>query len=384
MAKVLVFGAGLMGRALAYDFCRQSNIEQVKIVELDPKRLQSALKVINSRKAIGEKLDISNDAAVKKALKGFDLAVGAVSYQFNEKLARACIESGAHFLDLGGNDAIVDATFKLNDKAKKAGVTIIPDCGLAPGLAGILGMHVYQQFDKCEEVHLRVGGLPQNPQPPLNYMLVFSVHGLINEYKEPVRIIENGKLKTVPGMSGLEKIAFPKNFGPLEAFYTSGGVSTLVKTLEGKIKNLDYKTIRYQGHQEKIQLLMDLGLFDEKSLPCCKCSPRDVTEHVLEKLLTIDDEDCILCRVWGVGKQGRDKVQLTYEFIDGHDRKTGLTAMMRTTAFPAAIIGNMILKGDIKPRGVHRQELVVPAPLLIAELALRDIDIKVKRKVIKK
>lgn len=363
-----------MGRALAHDFCRQSNISSVIITDISETRLKEAKKAVNSKKATFELMDIQDKKALNKLLKSADLAVGAVSYQFNAELTELCIKHGVHFLDLGGNDTIVDAQFSMHKQALKNGVTIIPDCGLAPGLAGILGMHVFRQFDSCDELHLRVGGLPQNPQPPLNYMIVFSVHGLINEYKEPVRVMTGGKVKTVPGMSGLEEIVFPKPFGKMEAFYTSGGVSTLVKTLKGKVKNLDYKTIRYQGHQEKIAFLMDMGFFDEEPNRL-GLSPRDMTEEILYNKLNLDDKDVILFRIWGEGKVGIKKVKKSFQCIDYFDESTGLTSMMRTTAFPAAIIANMILTGDIKERGVLHQEEIVPVPLLLKELAKRKIKI---------
>lgn len=374
MTKVVVLGAGLMGRALAWDLCRQDNIDSVVVADVSAARIKETKKIVDSKKATFTGLDIENAAGLKKLLKGAKLVFGAVSYQFNAKLTAACIAEGAHFVDLGGNDAIVDKQFAMSPKAKAKDVAVFPDCGLAPGLAGILGMHVFRQFDTCNDLHLRVGGLPQHPKPPLNYMLVFSVHGLINEYKEPVRVIRKGKLEIVPGMSGLETLEFPKPYGKLEAFYTSGGVSTLVKTLEGKVKDLDYKTIRYLGHQEKIQFLMEMGFFDEKKTSL-GITPRDQTEAILSEKLTLPDQDLILMRVWGEGTKGKKKSKISYRCIDLFDKKANLTAMMRMTAFPAAIIGNMILKGDIKTRGVLRQEEHVPVPLLLKELAKRNIKI---------
>ena len=371
MSRVLVFGAGFMGRALAWDLCRQPGVERVHVVDISPERLRDTEALVASPKARFSHLSVEDSDGVDRALEGVSLALGAVSYQYNARFTDTCIRAGAHFVDLGGNDAIVDAQFAMHDRAKAAGVAILPDCGLAPGLAGILGMHVYNQLPGCDEIHLRVGGLPQHPVPPLDYMLVFSVHGLINEYKEPVRILEEGALKTVPGMSHVEEITFPAPFGPMEAFYTSGGVSTLVKTLEGRVRDMDYKTIRYPGHAARIQLLMDLGFFDEAAGPDGR-SPRDFTEAHLAQRLALKDQDLILLRVWG-----RNTARsLTYECIDREDPTTGLTAMMRMTAFPAAIIGQMLLSGEIPGRGVLRQELAVPADRMIAELARRGVEIR--------
>src|SRR5205823_13354745 len=140
---------------------------------------------------------------------------------------------------LGGNNAVVDAELALDAQAKAAGVNIIPDCGLAPGMVAVLVAHGAQRFEHLDEVHIRVGGLPQNPKPPLDYQLVFSVEGLINEYIEPARIIGGGKIETVESMTELEDIEFPPPFGKLEAFQPSGGTSTLPDTFLGRVRELD-------------------------------------------------------------------------------------------------------------------------------------------------
>lgn len=375
MANVLVLGGGLMGRAMAYDLCRQEQVDEVRVVDIDQQRLDEAKAIVDSEKAVFETMSVTDDAALKSALTGVSLTMGAVSYQFNRRFTEACIEAGSHFIDLGGNDAIVDEQFALHERARQAGVTVFPDCGLAPGLAGLLGYYLYEGFDRCEEIHLRVGGLPQNPRPPLDYMLVFSMHGLINEYKEDCRVLQDGKLVEVPGMSGLETIRFPEPFGDMEAFFTSGGVSTLVKTLAGKVAALDYKTIRYPGHQAKIKLLMDLGFFGEDKR-FRGMSAREITEELLLDTLVLDDLDLTMLRVWGTGVKDGERKTHTVEFIDRHDEKTGLSAMMRTTAFPATIIGGMLLRGEIAERGVLRQELAVPVPTMITELQSRGVAIR--------
>jgi lysine 6-dehydrogenase len=152
---------------------------------------------------------------------------------------------------LGGNNYIVDAQLALDEAAKKANINIVPDCGLAPGMVSVLAMHGANRFDETEEIHIRVGGLPQTPKPPLDYQLVFSVEGLINEYIESARVIRDGKIIEVNSMTELETLAFD-GFSALEAFQTSGGTSTLPDTFCGKVKELDYKTIRYAGHCQKI------------------------------------------------------------------------------------------------------------------------------------
>jgi len=151
------------------------------------------------------------------------VAISAVPYFFNLSLAEAAVESGVHFCDLGGNNRIVAAEFALDAKAKEAGVTLIPDCGLAPGLVNILAVGAIDGLEAVKSVEIRVGGLPQKPHPPLDYQIVFSPHGLLNEYMEPATVIQNGKVAEVPSLTGWEEIAFVPPYDRLEAFHTSGG-----------------------------------------------------------------------------------------------------------------------------------------------------------------
>src|SRR5688500_8803983 len=188
--------------------------------------------------------------------------------------------------------------------AKAAEINIIPDCGLAPGMVSILAMHGAAKFDSVDEIHIRVGGLPQNPKPPLNYQLVFSVEGLINEYIEKARVIRNGEIREVQSMTELESLSFD-GFPALEAFQTSGGTSTLPDTFLGKIKELDYKTIRYAGHCEKFKTMIDLGLCssEEMLVDYAKITPRKVFGAILTKSLPADEPDYVLVRLEFVGKK---------------------------------------------------------------------------------
>ncbi|MBC7900276.1 MAG: saccharopine dehydrogenase, partial [Saprospiraceae bacterium] len=297
-----------------------------------------------------------------------------VNYWYNESLSRAAIETGTNFCDLGGNNYVVDEQLALDEKAKAAGINIIPDCGLAPGMVSILAMHGAAKFDEIEEIHIRVGGLPQDPQPPLNYQLVFSVEGLINEYLEVARVIREGSVKEVDSMTEIEELAFD-GFPPLEAFQTSGGTSTLPDTFLGKIRELDYKTIRYAGHCEKFKTMIDLGLCssDEIVADYVKVKPRKVFGELLQKHLPADGPDYVLVRLDFVGKTGGETKKVRYDIVDKQDEATGLSAMMRTTAFPASIIAQMMASGDVLERGATPQEKAIDPVKFVAELERRNI-----------
>jgi lysine 6-dehydrogenase len=296
-----------------------------------------------------------------------------VNYWLNEKLAHAAIEAGTNFCDLGGNNDIVDAELALDAEARARGINIIPDCGLAPGMVAMIAAHGAARFKSLDEIHIRVGGLPQKPEPPLDYQLVFSVEGLINEYVERARVVRGGKIVYVDSMTELETLDFPAPFGTMEAFQTSGGTSTLPETFLGRVKELDYKTIRYTGHCEKFKTMIDLGLCSSQPIDVGGGAvvPRRVLGELLVKHLPADGPDVVLVRVEVVG----DGKRLTYDIIDYQDEKTGLSAMMRTTAFPASIVALMMARGQTTSKGSLPEERCLPPDVFMAELKKRNIDV---------
>ena len=404
--KILVLGAGRMGHGAAFDLIHNSpGVEQVTVADADLKKAEAVAEAVGTSRIDAHHVDAANHSDIARLMAGHDSAISCVNYWYNESLSRAAIETSTNFCDLGGNNYVVDAQLALDDEAKAAGINIIPDCGLAPGIVSILAMHGAARFERLDEIHIRVGGLPQRPEPPLDYQLVFSVEGLINEYVEVARVIRNGEITEVPSMTELESLEF-EGFPPLEAFQTSGGTSTLPDTFLGKIKELDYKTIRYAGHCEKFRAMIDLGLCSSEPLsepPASaggqfvamdgsQITPRNVFAKLLQKHLPADGPDYVLVRLEfvGVGCRGphvskgetesstsndSGLKRLRYDIVDKQDPETGLSAMMRTTAFPASIIAQMMARGDVLARGATPQEKAIDPEKFVAELARRNIRI---------
>jgi lysine 6-dehydrogenase len=364
----------MMGRALAYDFAHSPDVEKVYLGDIDTKR---AADVASSIGGVVEpfKLDTGYYDDVIEAMKKVDVAVGATSYNHNFLLTNAAIESGVHFCDLGGNMDVFDKQVSLDAHAKAAGVCIIPNCGLAPGMSCAIAAGAAKRFDSVDEIHLRVGGLPQHPVPPLNYQLVFSAEGLINEYLEPAEIIRDRKLQKVDSMADLEELAFPPPFGKLEAFNTSGGISTLTRMFAGKVRSLDYKTIRYPGHCEKFKMLLDLGFAGTEPVIAGSSvlTTREFFENLLRNKLSFGGPDLVLTRITVKGMLGGNMRTLAYEMIDYYDKESNMSSMMRTTSFPTSIIAQMIVDGTITARGVLPPEACVPLDPLIAEMKKRNI-----------
>lgn len=379
--RILVLGAGRMGLGAAFDLAHNSgDVESVTVADIDEGRARAVAETVGSERVRAAQVDVADSAKVVGLMRGHDSVISCVTYFHNLRLARAAIEARSNFCDLGGNNAVVDSELALDAEARAAGVRVTPDCGLAPGMVSVLVAHGAARFQNLEEIHIRVGGLPQNPRPPLDYQLVFSVEGLINEYVERARVIREGKLIEVESMTEIESLEFPAPFGRMEAFQTSGGTSTLPETFAGRVRELDYKTIRYPGHCERFKLLLDLGLAsgEELELDGARISPRRVLGESLTRHLPADEPDLVFVRVEFKGRMTNEDVTthtLRYDIIDRHDERTGLSAMMRTTAFPASIIAQMMARGETSGVGAIPQERSVPPQRFVEELAARDIKI---------
>jgi lysine 6-dehydrogenase len=381
--KILVLGAGRMGHGAAFDLIHNSpDVERVTVADFDFDKAGAVAAAVGTDRIEAVQADAGNYDAMAELFAGHDSVISCVNYWYNVGLTKAAIPSGSNFCDLGGNNYIVDEQLALNDEAKAAGVSIIPDCGLAPGMVSILAMHGAAQFETLDEIHIRVGGLPQDPQPPLDYQLVFSVEGLINEYIEVARVIRGGRVLEVPSMIELESLSFD-GFPPLEAFQTSGGTSTLPDTFLGKIKDLDYKTIRYAGHCDKFKTMIDLGLCSSEEIvlsepgaiatgPALHTAPRKLFAKLLQNHLPADGPDYVLVRLEFAG----DGRRLRYDIVDKLDPATGMSAMMRTTAFPASIIAQMMARGEVNMRGATPQEIAIDPARFVDELTRRNIEIK--------
>jgi lysine 6-dehydrogenase len=376
--NILVLGAGRMGHGAVYDLAHNSPaVEAVTVADFDQAKAEAVAKGVGSAKITARRADASNYDEMAALFRGHDSVISCVNYWYNVELSKAAIETGANFCDLGGNNYVVDDQLALDEQARAAGINIIPDCGLAPGMVSVLAMHGARRFDEVEEIHIRVGGLPQDPRPPLDYQLVFSVEGLINEYIEVARVIRDSEIKTVDSMTELESLSFD-GFPPLEAFQTSGGTSTLPDTFLGRIRELDYKTIRYAGHCEKFKAMIDLGLCSSDAIPVdgADIKPRRVFGELLQKHLPADGPDYVLVRLDFVGRSNGENKSLRYDIVDKLDESTGLSAMMRTTAFPASIIAQMMARGDVLVRGATPQEKAIDPEKFVAELERRNIKIR--------
>lgn len=377
--KIGVLGAGLMGKEVARDLAQSDGVRTIGIADIDMNKADTAARAIPSEKVIPYQVDASNETELVNFMQKHDVIINALFYAFNERVARTAIKTGVHSLDLGGHiDHITDRILELKEEARKAQVTLIPDLGVAPGMINILTGYGVSKLTKAEAVKLYVGGIPLVPKPPLGYNHVFSLEGLLDHYTDPALIIRNGKAVEVPALSEVETIYFER-FGPLEAFHTSGGTSTLPRSFPD-LHTLEYKTVRYPGHAEKFKLLVDLNLTRkdyEVVINGKKIKPRDVLLEVLKPVLHLGDkDDAVVLKVIVSGLKDETQQTYQYEMITVKDRIQNVTAMARATAFTISTVAQMIGRGDIMRRGVYPPEQIVPGDLYIEEMAKRGVHIK--------
>src|ERR1051326_4542477 len=225
--KMLVLGAGLQGSAAAHNLLQHDAVELVTLADLHVDRLPRLLQPYQGERLHPVQLDAGDFAGTVGLMKGHDAALCALPYYFNEPMTRAAIESGCHFSDLGGNTEIVVAQRRHQAAAVASGSSVIPDCGLAPGMVNILAAEGIRRLDRARSVRIFVGGLPQHPEPPLNYHIVYSLEGALDYYTTPSWVRRGGKAVQVDALSELESQEFPEPVGTLEAFHTGGGISTM-------------------------------------------------------------------------------------------------------------------------------------------------------------
>lgn len=375
--KYLILGSGLMGSALAFDLSRSKGVTTITLADANIEAARKAAERIGSPLVKPIALNVEYQDDVVAAMEGHDCAIGAVSYRFNYGLSLAAIETGVHFCDLGGNDDVVQRQRSLDQKARNREIAIVPNCGLAPGMANVLAAGGAGLFESVDLISLRVGGLPQQPRPPFNYQLVFSVEGLVNEYSGFASTIRDSRITHKEALTEVEVIEFPPPFGRLEAFHTSGGASLLPEMFEGRVRHLDYKTIRYPGHCEKFRTLFELGFASSEPVVVGSnvLISREMFFELLKRKLSGNNPDVVLMRVTVSGLREGKQQTLEFNLIDFFDKNDNITAMMRTTAYPTSVIAQMLTNGIIGMRGVNTPEQCVPLRPFLAELRERSIAI---------
>lgn len=379
--KYGVIGAGRQGTAAAYDMVMHGDAEEVRLADVDYDAAKAAAQRVNDLTgrdvAQARHVDVSQIAAVVDLLYGLDVFLSAVPYHYNLSLSRAALQAGASMVDMGGNTDVVLDQIALDEQAQAAGISIVPDCGMGPGMNNTLAAYAIELLDEPREVYIWDGGLPQDPQPPWNYQLTFNINGLTSEYYGQTAFLRDGKITMVDTFEEYQEIDF-EPLGRLEAFITSGCTSTAPWTWEGKLQVYENRTTRYPGHFEQFKAYKLLGLFETEPVTLgdgTQVVPRELYHTLVEPRITAPDiRDVCMIRVKGVGGKDGKETAVIIDMLDYYDEETGFRAMERMTGWHCSIMASLVARGRVR-KGAVPQEICVPASEVVAEARKRGFNI---------
>ena len=367
--KVIVLGAGLIGKPLTMDLAKDDNFE-VGIADIN----WNILETIDNPRIAKRHIDLSRRTELKKAIREFDLVVNAVPGFMGFQTLKSVIEAGKDCVDIA---FYPEDVLELKTLAAKKGVRVISDIGVAPGMSNLLSGYAASQLDEVDQIDIFVGGLPKIRTLPWEYKAVFSPTDVIEEYTRPARLVENGEIVVKAPLTEVETLEFEK-VGTLEAF-NSDGLRSLIFTL--KAKNMREKTLRYPGYADKIKLLADNGFFSREKINFKEyaVSPLEMTCKILfdQWKLNEGDEDITVMKIVVEGKKEGEKLRYTFDLYDEYDPETKTHSMARTTAYTAAMAVRLMAsdlyreKGLQLPEQLGSQEKIVN--FMLAGLAKRNV-----------
>ncbi len=348
--KIIVLGAGMVGRAIAYDLSRDYDVTSVDYNNENLNWLKNKCTHIQTIQQ-----DLSHLSKLKEIVVGYDLVLGAVPGFMGYSVLKTLIEANKNVVDIS---FFPEDMFELDELAKQHGVTVVTDCGVAPGMSNFILGYYDSQMD-VKEFECFVGGLPVVREWPYEYKAPFSPIDVLEEYTRPARYIENGHLVTRLALSDSELINFPE-IGTLEAFNTDG-LRSLLKTMP-KIPNMKEKTLRYPGHIRYIQALKDGGFLSNEPIAIGNANirPMDFTSKILFKKwkLQPNEAEFTIMKIRIVGEYKGEKREVIYSLLDRYDASTELSSMARTTGFAATAVANLILSGKFQQKGICPPEFV--------------------------
>lgn len=382
MKNYCIIGAGRQGTAAAYDIVKFGEPNSLIIIDSNYENLKKCKNLIKELMGFditSIHLDISDRQKLVQSLSNVDIFLSSVPYPLNPYLTDVAIESKTSMVDLGGHTNNVIDQLNKSDEAVNAGITIVPDCGMGPGMNVSMALLAMEQFDTVEEVRVWDGGLPQNPTRPWNYNLFFNIQGLTNEYDGNAYFIRDGKVAEVPCFEDIEEINFSDSIGKLEAAVTSGGLSTMPWTYEGKLQLLENKTLRYPGHWKEMIAYRQLGLFDEEEIEFdgIRISPRKFYHHLLEPKISIQNpKDICIMRTEAIGLINNVRTTKTVDCVELYDDETSFLAMEKWTGFHASIVMQHIVDGKVSA-GAHPIEKALSGKDFYEYAKLRSYRIKI-------
>lgn len=378
--RMLVLGSGLMGPAAAYNALQDREVQRVTLADLSFAQLEAAQSKLARLPGFDRlslrAVDLNQWNATTRLIRDHDVVIAALPGAIIATGLRAALAERRPWVDLSW--PAPDQVESLRREAQEAGVLVIPGCGVEPGLTEIMARHLAEQMDRVEELHIKCGGIPVQPEPPLGYKIVFGGRRL------PLRpynafMVEDGQLVSVPRYSGVELIHFD-GVGEVEAWHEGFVPWLLELDALRNLKTGTQKTIRWPGFAAKVTVLKDLGLLSDEPIDVdgAFISPKRVLDALLYPAvqMTESDRDLTLMRVDVIGEEEGRRMMRTAEMVDRYDEALGFTSMARVTAFTAAIVARMVARNELAGTGLITPEQLITGSAftqLVEELAAMEI-----------
>jgi len=351
--RILVVGCGKVGSEIARDLATSDEVDSIVAMDASSQNLKLLRKRVPKIRTV--KLSISQKTPLHALLGKVDLVCGALPGRLGFDLMSETVKAGKDTVDISYTPR--DA-FLLQRRAKEVGCRVVPQCGVAPGFTNMCVGDASRRVEKMNSVEIFVGGLPEKPEPPLNYRIVFSLEDVVNEYSRPVQVIEDGKLKKVDALSGRGLTSFP-GVGRLEYFLTDG-LGSLPRSYP-RTREMHEFTLRYPGHADMMQTLRALGFFERNPVKIdgVEVEPRQLSIELLRPAMSQGSpEDFLALRVDVKGLSQGKKIHLRYQLLDHYNRRSGVSAMARTTAYPCTSVALLMGRGEIKESGIITPERI--------------------------
>lgn len=371
--RAIVLGAGMVGSVMAADLCREFDVTIADVRE-ENLAAASARAARAGGKVLTSKVDLSDPAAIARAVGPFDIVLGALASRIGFAALRAVIEAGKNYCDIS---FMAEDALDLTELARQRGVTAVVDMGVAPGMSNLLAGFEAAKLDDCREIEIYVGGLPRERSWPFQYKAGFAPSDVLEEYTRPTRLVEHGQVVVRPALTEPELMDFA-GLGTLEAVNTDG-LRSLATTLKAPF--MKEKTLRYPGHYELMRVLKATGLFSKDAIDVNgqKVVPLDVISKLMFPMWTYKpgEEDLTVMRIINRGTKGGTPTRVQWDLLDFYDKASQATSMSRTTAMPCTIMARMVAGGKFKTPGVITPELMgretAVVETMLAELQARNI-----------
>jgi lysine 6-dehydrogenase len=372
--KILVLGgAGAMGTVTVRDLAESPNVSEVVIADVSLERANRLRNLIGSQKVKAKPVDATNRQGLVEAMKEADAVANALPYHLNIQVMKAAMEAGKNLTDLGGVYHTTLKQLELHKEAKKAGITAVLGCGLAPGITDILAKYGADKLDTVDEVHIKYGEVNLTP---VRYK--WSFRTVLEEYTSGPVVYRNGEYQTLPPFSGKQRVRFPEPIGEQTCCYgLYSGVAALPRTIGKGVKAVDCLMVLREEDEQRIKVLNDMGLTSDKpvNFKGVSISPR---EFLLRCAPPPDAKarDVAGAVVEVTGERGGEKTRCTYSLVHSYHEKYEVSALAYLTGVPLSIVSQMLAEGNISERGVLPPEVAVKPEPFFAELAKRGIRIE--------